>query len=167
MLLVGGWLRWTGDCSWSQLTVLLLVRLLGVLLFTGARSMRRAVQWSPMKPERELIWLVPLKSSPTCSYRWLHCDLQNVPHEHAKCTAGNVHANWSEASCWLTDPRRLVNCLKRLSVYLSSCLVVHPSVDTTRNNTWIVAIVGYHGNPVYRTVTWIPICIIVTSVAIW
>jgi hypothetical protein len=48
------------------------------LLFTGARSMGRAVQWSPMKPESLFGWF-PLKSSPTCSYRWLHCDLQNVP----------------------------------------------------------------------------------------
>jgi hypothetical protein len=34
MLLVGGWLRWPGDCSWSRLTALLFVRLLGVLHFT-------------------------------------------------------------------------------------------------------------------------------------
>jgi hypothetical protein len=33
-------------CSWSRLTALLLGRLLGVLLFTEARSMGRAVRWS-------------------------------------------------------------------------------------------------------------------------
>jgi hypothetical protein len=33
MLLVGGWLRWPGDCSWSRLTALLLGRLLGVFAF--------------------------------------------------------------------------------------------------------------------------------------
>jgi hypothetical protein len=75
MLLVGGWLRWPGDCSSSRLTVLLLGRLLGVLLFIEGRSMGRAVQWSPMKPESWSDWF-PLKSSPTYSYGWLHCDLQ-------------------------------------------------------------------------------------------
>jgi hypothetical protein len=80
MLLVGGWLRLPGDCSSSRLTALLLVRLLGVLLFIEARSMGRAVQWSPMKPESWSGWF-PLKSSPTCFYRWLHCALQNVPRE--------------------------------------------------------------------------------------
>jgi hypothetical protein len=49
------------------------------LLFTDARSMGRDVQWSPMKPDSWFGWF-PLKSSPTCSCRWLHCDLQNVPH---------------------------------------------------------------------------------------
>jgi hypothetical protein len=61
MLLVGGWLLWPGDCNWSQLTALLLGRLLGVLLFTEARSMERAIQWSLMKPESEFIRLVPTK----------------------------------------------------------------------------------------------------------
>jgi hypothetical protein len=61
-------------CSWNRLAALLLERLLGVLFFTGARSMGRTVMWSPMKPERWSGWF-PLKSSPTCSYRWLHCDL--------------------------------------------------------------------------------------------
>jgi hypothetical protein len=84
--------------SWSRLTAMLLWRLLGVLLFTGARSMRRAaVHWRSMKPESWSGWF-PLKSSPTCSYRWLHCYLQNV---HANCTAGKVCANWSESSSWL------------------------------------------------------------------
>jgi hypothetical protein len=85
-------------CSWSRLTVLLLGRLLGVLLFTEACSMGRAVQWSPMKPESWSGWF-PLKSSPTCSCRWLHCDLQNVP-----CDL-NV----------LTDPRQFGNSLTELN----------------------------------------------------
>jgi hypothetical protein len=52
------------------------------LLFTGARSMGRTVQWIPVKPES---WsgCFPIKSSPTCYCRWLHCGLQNVPCEHA------------------------------------------------------------------------------------
>jgi hypothetical protein len=85
-----GW----ATCRWSQLTALLLGRLLGLFLSTGARSMRRAGQWSQRASWSG--WL-PRKSSLTCSYRWLHCDLQNVPHEHANCTAGTVHVNWSEA----------------------------------------------------------------------
>jgi hypothetical protein len=40
-------------------------------------------------------------------------------------------------------------------------------VDTARYNTRIVAIVSYLGNPVYRAVAWIPICVSITSVAIW
>jgi hypothetical protein len=54
------------------------------------------------------------------------------------------------------DLRRLVNCLEG-----------DPSENTARNNTCFVAIVGYHGNYVYRAVAWIPICVSVTSVAIW
>jgi hypothetical protein len=72
-----GW----ATCSWSRLTALLL----GVLLFTGVRSMGRAVQWSPMKTESWSGWF-PLKSLPTCPCRWLHCDLQNVPREQANST---------------------------------------------------------------------------------
>jgi hypothetical protein len=53
-----GW----ATCSWSRLMALLLGRLLGVLLFTEARLVRRAVQWSPMKPESWSGWF-PLKSS--------------------------------------------------------------------------------------------------------
>jgi hypothetical protein len=83
-----GW----ATCGWSRLPALLLRRLLGVLFFTEARFMGRAVQWSPMKPERWSGWF-PLKSSPTCSCRWLHCDLQNVPRKHANCTDGNVRVN--------------------------------------------------------------------------
>jgi hypothetical protein len=127
MLLVGGWLRWPGDYSWSRQTALLLVRLLGVLLFTEARSMGRAVQWS-----QRVSWSgwYPLKCSLTCSIRWLHCDLQNVLCEQANCTAGTVRVNWSEASSWLTDwteLRRLYNCLE-----------VDPNGNTARNNTCCV-----------------------------
>jgi hypothetical protein len=54
---------------------------------------------------------------------------------------------------WLnwTDPRRLINCLE-----------ADPSVDTACNNTCFVAIVGYHGNPVYQAVAWILICVSIT-----
>jgi hypothetical protein len=307
MLLVGGWLRWPGDCSWSRLTALLLGRLLGVLLFAGACSMGHAVQWSPMKPENSSGWF-PLKSSPTCSYRWLHCDLQNVPREHANCTARTQRTNWAESSRWIrrlpwglrsrydwrsvsqyvlasssswdlrpdinsvlifrcclcwapsltrgrvclllvtvsnncpsssflllsfslhftrhtfyvytiyakpaqaqysrscsiicslhyksslntwtvlrlttTKPKPLKFSMSRFALpyiagisitmilydfcaYLRSCLEADPSVDTARNNSCFFAIVGYHGNFVYRAVAWIPICVTVTSVEIW
>jgi hypothetical protein len=111
MLLVRGWLRWLGDCSSSRLTALLLGRLLGVLLFTEARSMGRAVQWSPIKPESWSGWF-PLKFSPTCSYRWLHCDLQIVPRELLEMY---VLAGPRHLAGWLTDwteLRRLLNCLE-------------------------------------------------------
>jgi hypothetical protein len=44
--------------------------------------------------------------------------------------------------------------------WYSWCLEADPSVDTARNNSCIVAIVDYHGNPVYRAATWIPTCAI-------
>jgi hypothetical protein len=55
---------------------------------------------------------------------------------------------------WLTDwtdPCNLLNCLEP-----------DPRVDTARNNTCFVVIVGYHGNPVYRAVGWVPIYLSVT-----
>jgi hypothetical protein len=142
-------------CSWSRLTALLVGRLLGVLLFTGASSMGRAVEWSPIKPEGWSGWFT-LKSSPTCHCRWLHCDLQNVPREHTNCTAGTVRANRSEASWQLTELNWTE--LSRLLNYPEA----DPSVNTARNNTWIVAIVGYHRKLVYRAVAWIPICLSIT-----
>jgi hypothetical protein len=85
------------------------------LLFTWARSMGRAVQWSPMKPES---WpgCFPLKSSPTCSCRWLHCDLQNVPFKHPNCTARTQRANWPESSDWSVFPYISVDVLRRTQV---------------------------------------------------
>jgi hypothetical protein len=142
------------------------------LLFTGARSMERAVQWSPTRPES---WsgCFTLKSSPTCSNRCLCCDLQNVPREHPNCTARTQRANSSESSSWLTEAKSKLlydwrsasqyvsvsgtPWLKRLPLHLCLCLEADPSVDTAHNNSCIVAIVGYHGNSIYRAVVWIPI----------
>jgi hypothetical protein len=45
---------------------------------------------------------------------------------------------------------------------LNDCLEADPIVNTARNNSRIVAIVRHHGNPVYRAVAWIPICVSVT-----
>jgi hypothetical protein len=53
------------------------------------------------------------------------------------------------------------------NVYLCWCLDVDPSADAARNNSCIVAIVGYHEISVYRTAAWIPIGVTVTSVVIW
>jgi hypothetical protein len=157
MLLVGGWLRWPGDGSWSQLTALLL----GDCSECVCPSLRLAwwgVVFSEARWSQTVSWSdwIPLTSSPTCSYRWLLCDLQNVAREHAKCTAGTARANRSETSWRLiglnwTELRCLLNCLE-----------VDPSVNTARNNSCIVAIVRHHGNPVYRAVAWIPICVSVT-----
>jgi hypothetical protein len=134
-----GWRRCCLEDCWECCSSLRLAR--SGVRFSEARWSQR-VSWSG--------WF-PLKSSLTSSCCWLNCDLQNVPREHAKCTPGNVRANQSEASCWLTGRswlRRLLNCLE-----------ADPSENTARNSTRIVAIVGYHGNPLYRAVAWIPICI--------
>jgi hypothetical protein len=87
------------------------------LLFTGARSMGRVVQWSPMKPESWSGWF-PLKSSPLYFCRWLDCDLQNVPCETANCTARTQRANWSESSSWLRSSK-LLKRLPRIILLMS------------------------------------------------
>jgi hypothetical protein len=135
MLVVGGCLRWPGDCSWSRLTVLLLGRLLGVLFFTGARSMGHAVQWSPMKPESWSGWF-PLKSSPTCSSYWLHCDFQNVPREHANCTSliqlvtGPCHLTSRSRSYFTTDSQSLSMSWHRVPLW-----DLRPDIISCRNVT--------------------------------
>jgi hypothetical protein len=101
MLLVGCWLRWPGDCSWRRWRRCCLedywecCSSLGFawwgVLFSESRWSQK-VSWSG--------WF-PLKPLPTCSNRWLHCRLQNVPREHANCTAGTVRVNWFSSSCWL------------------------------------------------------------------
>jgi hypothetical protein len=124
MLLVSGWLRWPGDCSLSRLMALLLGRLLGVLLFTEARTMGRAVQWGPMKPESWSRWF-PL---PFADLLLLLVTLRLT--ERATRAAGTVRVNWSEASSlqadW-TELRRLLNWLE-----------ADPSENTARNNTCCV-----------------------------
>jgi hypothetical protein len=60
MLLVGCWLRWPGDCSWSQLTAFLLGRLLGVLALHWCLLDGACCSVKPYEA-RELIWLVPTK----------------------------------------------------------------------------------------------------------
>jgi hypothetical protein len=108
-----------------------------------------AVQWSPMKPESWSGWF-PLKSSPTCSYRWLHCDLQNVLRKLLEMYV-------------LTGRRHLADWLNWTALrHLLNCLEADPSENTPRNNSCIVVIVSCHGNPVYRSVAWIPICVSVT-----
>jgi hypothetical protein len=64
-------------CSWSRLTALLL----GDCWECACSSLRLA-WWGVLFSE------APLKSSPTCSCWWLRYGLQNVPREHANCTAG-------------------------------------------------------------------------------
>jgi hypothetical protein len=122
-------------CSWSRLTALLLERLLGVLLFTEARSMKRAVMWSPMKPESWSGWF-PLKSTPTCSYRLLHWDLHNVPREHAlelyvltgPCHLGNS-LNWTRSRSYLTTDSQSAN----MSWYRVLLWDLRPDIISCRN----------------------------------
>jgi hypothetical protein len=91
----------------------------------------RAVKWSLMKIESWSGWF-PLKSSPTCSCRWLHYDLQNVPREHPNCTARTQRANWSESSSWL---KRLPRIFLLLSCYqiATEVTVTQTSIEAT---TW-------------------------------
>jgi hypothetical protein len=102
MLLVGCWLRWPGDCSWSRLTALLLGRLLLGVLVLHWDSLDGVC--CSLKPESWAGWF-PLKYSPTYSYRWLHCGFQNVRSEHRNCIARTQLVNWS---------RRLANWLYSL-----------------------------------------------------
>jgi hypothetical protein len=128
-----GWRRCDGraTCGRSRLTALLLGRLLGVLLCTEARSMGRAVQWSPMKPEG---WSgrFPLKSSPTRSCLWLRYGLRNVPREHVNCAAGDVRVNRSWTSSWLT----------RLPPILLLVSWGELNIETARNISCAITIVG-------------------------
>jgi hypothetical protein len=96
VLLVGCLLRWPGDLKLKSAEGVAARKTAGIV----------ALHWSSLdgaccsvKPESELIRLVPLKSSPTCSCRWLHCDLENVPREHANCTTPSQSAAWSESPC--------------------------------------------------------------------
>jgi hypothetical protein len=149
MLLVGGWLRWPGDCSSSRQTALLLGRLLEVLLFTEARSMGRAIHCSPMKPESWSGWF-PLKSLPTCSCRWLHCDLQNVPRELLELYV-------------LTGPRHLRRWLTELIRVVSLTALRRTQVKTLLATIYeLLRLLVTMESPVYRDVTWIPICVSVT-----
>jgi hypothetical protein len=81
-----GWWHCCLENCWECCSSLELARW-GVL-FSGARWSQR-VSWSG--------WF-PLKSSPTCSYRWLHYDIQNVPE-----------------LCVLTGPCHLGNWLTELN----------------------------------------------------
>jgi hypothetical protein len=97
----------------------------------------------------------PLKSSPTCSSRWLHCYLQNVQREHANSTDG-----MSETSSWMKRISRIAllipwggpKCRNRLQQFLcyydcwlppqfclSSCCF-----DTVLDNLWEVSMEGPH-----------------------
>jgi hypothetical protein len=63
-----------------------------------------------------------------------------------------------------TELLRTITCSwhKMLDELLLNCLEPDPNVNTAHNNTCFVAIAGYHGNPVYRAVALIPICVSVT-----
>jgi hypothetical protein len=87
-----GWRRCCLENCWECACSSLGLARWGVL-FNEAWWSRR-VSWSG--------WF-PLKSLPTCSCHWLHCDFQYVPREHVNCTAGNVGADLSESSSWLTS----------------------------------------------------------------
>jgi hypothetical protein len=132
MLLVGGWLRWPGDCSSCRLTALLLGRLLGVLLFTEARSMGRAVRWSPMKPKSWSSWFPLSLRRPApiagyiATYRTCHANCWNChmwepsmgsSHRLSNSYRGNTYANRYPSN----------SPINRISMVTNNC-----------NNAWIV-----------------------------
>jgi hypothetical protein len=90
-----------------------------------------------MKPESWSGWL-PLKSSPTCSYRWLHCDLQNAPLELLEMYV-------------LTGLRQLRDWLPWGGPKWKHC-----------SQQYMLRLLVTMESPVYRAVTWIPICVSVT-----
>jgi hypothetical protein len=116
------------------------------LLYTGARLMGRAVQWSQ-------------RVDPAGSHLSLR---RPAPIDGYIATSRTYHANNRTALLEL-------NMLTEASSMYSSVDVLKrdPSEDTARNSSCIVAIVGYHENSVYRAVVWIRICVTVTSVVIW
>jgi hypothetical protein len=65
-----------------------------------------------------------------------------------------------------TGPRRLANWTVFYVCYCW-CLKEHSLRETSRNDSCVITIVGYHGNSVYRVVALIPIWVTVTSLAIW
>jgi hypothetical protein len=69
-----------------------------------------------VKPEIWSGWF-PLKSSPTCSYRWLRLDLPNVTRKHANCTVRSQLPNWTSyiVSGWCRNSPRRVTWLLAVS----------------------------------------------------
>jgi hypothetical protein len=115
-----------------------------MMLFSEARWSQR-VSWSG--------WF-PLKSSRTCSCCRLHCDLQNVPREHANRTAGMYV---------LTVPRHLANWLDDLDCVVSLTALRRTQVKTLLATIHeLLRLLVTMESPVYRAVTWIPICVRVT-----
>jgi hypothetical protein len=99
----------------------------------------------------------------TCELNWTGSsswltnwnDPERESQSHFSTNSQSASTSWCQAHSWafdqkfifvwslfLKNPRRLVKCLE-----------ADPSENTARNSTCFVAIVGYHGNSVYRAVT--------------
>jgi hypothetical protein len=72
---------------------------------SSPRLFRRDVLFSEARWSQRVSWSswFPLKSLQTCFYRWLHCELQNVPCEYANCT---LELNVLIGPSHLSDRRR-------------------------------------------------------------
>jgi hypothetical protein len=125
--------------TWSRLMAFLLGRLLGVLLFTGARSMGRAVQWSPMKPESELIRLVEAHLSlrrPAsiagyiAIYRTCCANMRTALFDVSVLTGPSHLAYWAKLICIISLTVR-VRVTLRLTVCQSVSLGVEPTLGLT------------------------------------
>jgi hypothetical protein len=136
MLLVGGWLRWPGDCSWSRLTALLLGRLLGcVALHWG--SLDGACRSVKYDEARELIWLVPTKVFADLLLSLVTLRLTERAARTALLEMYMLTGRGHLAD-WLTDWLTELNCVVSLTV-------LRRTQVKTLLATIHVAFVCYHG----------------------
>jgi hypothetical protein len=154
MLLVGGWLWWPGDL-WLKSAD-------GIAARMTAGSV--ALHWGSIdgaccsvKLDEAGEWVDPAGShlslsrpAPVAGYIVTYrtcCANTRTALLELYVLIGLRHL---DNSLYWTELSRLVNCLE-----------ANPIVNTA-HNTQIVVIVGYIGNPLYRAVAWIPICISIT-----
>jgi hypothetical protein len=103
----------------------------------SACSRGRACECNLMNSARELIWLVPT---------WAFADL----------LLSLVTLRTAERTAWTPELVLLTEASFRIALLMSRG---GPNVDTVRNNSCIVAILGYHENSVSLAVAWIPSCV--------
>jgi hypothetical protein len=125
MLLIGCWLRWPGDCSWSRLMALLLGRLLGVL----------AVHWGSLNGV-----CCSVKPDDLAGSHLSLCRLAPIASYIATCRTCYANTRTALLELYLqTDLCRLANwssCLANCTSYIVSgwCR------NSPRRVTWFLAV---------------------------